>query len=95
MNRTFLIGGIAVCLLLAGLVSPFASPYPDGLEQVAEGKGIEAAGTPTWSASPIADYALPGIKREGLATGLAGILGTLVVLTAGWGLARLIRRRPV
>lgn len=94
MNRLFLVLGIIVCLVLAGLVSPFASPHPDGLEQVAAGKGIAAAEQPTWTASPIPDYAVPGVENEALATGLAGIVGTLIVLAAGWGLARLVRRRP-
>jgi hypothetical protein len=94
MNRYFLIGGIAVCLVLAGLVSPFASPHPDGLEHVAAGTGIAAAEQPAWTASPIPDYAVPGIEHEALATGLAGILGTLIVLAAGWAVARLVRRRP-
>lgn len=94
MNRIFLVIGVLVCLLLAGLVSPFASPHPDGLEHVAEGAGIAAAETPAWTAAPIPDYAVPGIKREGLATGLAGVVGTLLVLALGWGAARLLRRRP-
>lgn len=94
MKRLFLVGGIVVCLGLAGLVSPFASPHPDGLEHVAAGTGIAAAEQPAWSASPIPDYAMPGVEDEALATGLAGIVGTLVVLAAGWALARLLRRRP-
>ena len=94
MNKLFLISGLAVCLILAGLVSPFASSHPDGLEHVAEAKGIAAAEQPAWTAAPIPDYAVPGIERESVATGLAGIIGTLIVLAAGWALARVVRRRP-
>lgn len=94
MNRLFLIGGLAVCLILAGLVSPFASSHPDGLEHVAEGQGIAAADKPAWTASPIPDYAVPGIENEAVATGLAGVLGTVIMLAAGWAVARLVRRRP-
>ena len=92
MNRTAVVIGIAVCLLLAGLASPFASSHPDGLEHVAESHGIVAAEKPAWSAAPIPDYTMPGVAHEGLATGLAGAIGTLLVLAAGWGLARLVRR---
>lgn len=91
MNRTVL-AGLAICLLLAGLAAPFASSHPDGLERVAEDHGI-AASPPVWNAAPAADYAMPGIRHAGLATGLAGAAGVLLLLAAGWGLARLLRRR--
>lgn len=94
MNRWFLGCGIAICLLLAGVASPFASPHPDGLEHVAETKGIVATEQPAWTAAPIPDYAVPGIANKSVATGLAGVAGTLIVLLAGWVVARLVRRRP-
>lgn len=92
-DRTLVISGIGLALILATVVSPFASASPDGLEKVAEEHAIEAAEKPLWTASPVPDYTMPGITHEGLATGTAGILGTLVVLALGAGLGRVLVRR--
>lgn len=84
-----LLAGLAVALIL----SPFASPWPDGLEKIAENKGFREKGEHSVFSSPIADYAMPGVKHEGLATALAGVLGVLVVFGAGWGLQALLARK--
>lgn len=90
-----LAGGVALSLVLAIFASPFASAFPDGLEKVAETMGFmdKAAETGTWKNSPLPDYAVPGLSNEKTATALAGLLGTIVVLLAGWGLVRLVRAR--
>jgi cobalt/nickel transport protein len=83
-----------MCLVLAGLVSPWASTAPDGLEKVAQDKGFldKAAEKPAWSGAPMPDYALPGAKHESVATSLAGMAGTLLVFAGGYGLARIVAR---
>lgn len=84
-------GGLAIALILA-LFSPLASPYPDGLERVAEDFGfIERAQEPLYEVIP--DYVFPGISNEALATIAAGIVGTLIVYGIAVGLAALLRRR--
>ncbi len=84
-------GGLAIALVLA-LLSPLASPYPDGLERVAEDVGfIERAQEPLYEVIP--DYVFPGISNEALATIAAGIVGTLIVYGVAVGLAALFRRR--
>lgn len=84
-------GGLAIAVVLA-LFSPLASPYPDGLESVAERFGfIERAQEPFYEVIP--DYAFPGISNEALATIAAGIVGTLIVYGVAVGLAALFRRR--
>lgn len=84
-------GGLAVALVLA-LLSPLASPYPDGLERVAEDLGfIERAQEPLYEVIP--DYVFPGISNEALATVAAGIVGTLIVYGVAVGLAALFRRK--
>lgn len=77
--------GLAITLVVAGLVSLAASSSPDGLEWVAERLGFADAATDHAAAgSPLADYAAPG----------AGVVGTLVVLALATGLFRLLGRRP-
>jgi len=73
-------GALIACVFIAAILSPFASPWPDGLERVAEMVGFAAqAEGPATVSAPIPDYVFPGITSEGLATAAAGILGTLLV----------------
>jgi cobalt/nickel transport protein len=94
MKRKDIIIGLVIALFLAGIISIFASSSPDGLEKVAENLGFleKGEGDPTLKA-PVPDYAMPGIKNEKLATGIAGIVGTLILFGLGYGLATVIKSR--
>ena len=83
--------GLAVALVLT-LISPLASPHPDGLERVAENLGfIDAAQDAPYEVVP--DYVFPGISNEALATIAAGVAGTILVFGIAVGVAALFRRR--
>jgi cobalt/nickel transport protein len=88
--------GLTVALLLSGVVSFYASSSPDGLEWVAEHTGfINAAGEHAATIySPLADYQVAGLSDPRLSGGLAGVIGTLVVLAVGMGLMWLLSRKP-
>jgi cobalt/nickel transport protein len=104
----FIGAGLLVALLLAGVVSSFASGSPDGLDSAArKGCTVDAAGEITggtcmaqkekdhqFADGPLADYAVKGIDNEFLATGLSGVLGVLATFAIGGGLFWLVRRRP-
>jgi cobalt/nickel transport protein len=106
-NQKFLLAGLLVALLLAGVVSSFASAAPDGLDSVAlRGCTVDADGTITGgtciaqreaenqtAGSPLADYGLRGIDNPYLSTGLAGVLGVLATFGLGGALFWLARRR--
>jgi cobalt/nickel transport protein len=106
-KRIFLISGLLVSLLLAGVVSSFASSSPDGLDAAArEGCTFDAGGNITGGTcmaqrerdhqladGPLADYGFKGIGNEYLSTGLSGVLGVLVTFGIGAGVFRLVRRR--
>ena len=94
MSKKEIFFGLFIACVLAVMLSPFASPWPDGLEKVAEDKGFleKGEGEPAFS-SAIPDYAWPGLKSERLATSAAGISGTLIVFGLGYGLAALIKRK--
>jgi len=94
MKKKDIILGLLAALFLAFFISPFASSWPDGLEKVALDKGFLEKGevTPVFT-SPVPDYAWPGTKSERMATSLAGIFGTLLVFSAGYAVATLLRKR--
>jgi len=86
--------GLVLAFVLA-LLSPLASPWPDGLERVAENTGFLArAQNPFYDL--LTDYTIPGVTNEVVSTILAGIVGTALLFAVGYGMARLLaRRQPV
>jgi hypothetical protein len=84
--------GVLILALFLALLSPLASSSPDGLERVAEDKGfMETAREAVFEIIP--DYVLPGVGNEAGATILAGIIGTLMLLGIGYGLAQLLKAK--
>lgn len=89
-GRETILYGLLVSLGLAVFLAPFACPWPDGLEDVAEKLGfLHAATSPSVSAlAP--DYLFPGITSAPLATAIAGAVGCVVVFSASILLARVL-----
>jgi cobalt/nickel transport protein len=102
----FILTGLVAALVLAGVVSNFASGNPDGLDSVArEGCTFDEAGNITGGTciaqreqanqsddSPFADYGIRGVDNEFLSTGLAGVVGVLLTFTLGGAVFWLARR---
>ncbi|WP_027658965.1 PDGLE domain-containing protein [Salinispora fenicalii] len=102
----FIASGLLVSLLLAGVVSGFASADPDGLESaLREGCTVDAEGAVTGGdcpaqreqeheiGGPLADYGVTGIADDALATGLSGVVGVLLTFALAGGGFWLVRRR--
>ncbi len=92
-TRVFLAVGFLVAIVFAVVVSQFASDSPDGLEYVAEQEGfINTAQDHALGNLPLADYG-EGLTDNGtLNTAVAGLLGTVVTLIAGYGVFWVARR---
>lgn len=94
-TRTVVVTGLVLSLLVAAVVSAWASSHPDGLEHVAQSLGFaDTARESVAVGSPLADYAAPGVADSRLSGGLAGLVGVGVValvmaLLLGW-----LRRGP-
>lgn len=86
------LGALALALLVALLLAPFASTSPDGLETVAAGKAgfADRFEEPSVAASPLPDYQAPGIRDKRLSTAVAGALGTLAAFGLMLGVGRLL-----
>lgn len=102
----FLVGFAVVALLIAGVLSYFASSSPDGLDATTQ-RGCEAFETDGGeqlegtciaqgatdhhlSSSPLAGYAVRG---DSTFTGVAGVVGVLAVLAVSALLFRVLARR--
>lgn len=84
---------IVISLVIAGLVSWFASPRPDGLERVAEDHGFaEKAANPSFEIFP--GYTIPGLGAF-WSNGMAGIIGTFITFFFIILLGKSVTRRKV
>ena len=106
-RRLFVVVGLLVAFLLAGVVSSFASSSPDGLDRTAlDGCTVDASGEITggtcmaqkeqehqFGDGPLAGYGIRGIDNEYLATGLSGVLGVALTFALGGAVFWLVRRR--
>lgn len=93
-NRAFFVSFLLVSLLVAGVVSYYASAHPDGLNYVAQKTGFGDAQKPhSTSDSPFAGYTTKGVGDSRLSGGLAGVVGVLVMLGLSTGLFWALRRR--
>lgn len=91
--RGFLLAGLAVALLLAGVVSFYASQEPDGLEKVSAEHSLDAhAQDHQLSDSPLAGYEVRGVDSPRLSVGAAGVVGVAVTFAVAGGLFLLVRR---
>ncbi|GGK12866.1 hypothetical protein GCM10011583_51070 [Streptomyces camponoticapitis] len=92
--RGLLAAGLGTALLLAGVVSFYASANPDGLEKVAADKGIDKEVEEHAAAdSPLADYGVKDISNARLSGGLAGMIGVGATVVVGSGIFYVVHRR--
>lgn len=89
-NRAFIATGLGIALLVAVFLSPFASSDPDGLDRVSQDQQFDSKATENPAAHQLPfyglfdEYALRGVP-EGIATPLAGLIGTIVAFGLAWG----------
>ena len=83
------LAALGVIVVVATVVSQFASDEPDGLEYVAEQEGFADT-----ASDPPAEAPLAGYEAEGDGVGsraVAGLVGVVVTLAIGAGLFWMVR----
>jgi len=80
------------CVLVAGLVSPFASSLPDGLESTMERMNLR--GSESEPNAPLSDYQTPGLHSGRASIFLAAAVGIVVVFGATYLVGKVLSRRP-
>jgi len=86
--------GLAISIIIASMLSFYASANPDGLEFVAEQVGfLNTAKDSAVASSPLADYALTGLENERFSVGIAGIVGVILTAIISFGLFTFLKKR--
>jgi cobalt/nickel transport protein len=83
---------LGISLLMAVVLSVFASSDPDGLERVAEDLGFIESAEDSPVNSPVPDYEVPGIGGTWLATSLAGFLGVAAVFVMLFLIGKILKK---
>ncbi len=92
-TRALVVVGLLVALLLAGGVSFYASSAPDGLNRVAQDQGFSrTARSHASGKTPLAGYRTQGVQAQRFSHGVAGVVGSLVVLALAGGVTMVVRR---
>ncbi|WP_025273609.1 PDGLE domain-containing protein [Haloglycomyces albus] len=101
----FILGGLLATLLVAGVVTLFSSPNPDGLEasiddgceyadeEVVSGECIAQQAGEHEIGGPFADYDVSFLSGENLSVSVSGIVGVIVTMLLATGLFWLLARR--
>ena len=93
-TRTFVVGAVLFALVVACIVSPFASGHPDGLEFVAESAGFSHTATASATAGgPFAGYESSFVPVPWLGAAFAGAVGCAVTVVLAWMIGAVTRRR--
>jgi hypothetical protein len=93
-TKLFVLAGLLLALVLAGVVSFYASSDPDGLSKVSEDKGFaQSEKEHKLSDSPLAGYDTEDVDDDRLSGGMAGVIGVGVTFVIAGGLTLLVRRR--
>lgn len=91
-GRRAVFASLAIAVAVAGLLAPWASSAPDGLERVAHDLNFASqASMASWAIVP--DYEAPGVTWPALAVALAGILGVAFVFVVSYTVDRTAKVR--
>jgi hypothetical protein len=87
------VAGLLVALVLAGVVSYWASSSPDGLEKVAAEHGLDAQARDHDLETTFSDYSTAGVDDDRWSVAVAGVVGVGVTFAVFGGLTWVLRRR--
>lgn len=77
-------------LLIAGVLSLFASTWPDGLDSVAEKYSFKNKETKVELPTPLADYKVKGLDEK-VGTSIAGLVGSAICFGVAFSIAQVVK----
>ena len=93
MKRLLIAGGL-LAIVLAAVVSFYASSQPDGMNKVAADHGIASQEQKSaTSGSPLAGYSVAGVQNDRISSAAAGLAGLAATALIGFGGFYLLKGR--
>ncbi len=90
-DKTLIIIAIVICVIISCLAPFIASGDPDGLEKSAEDANVSEEKAIVVITPPFPDYTFEPFESIGEVGVL--ILGAILTLVCGWGIAEIVKRR--
>lgn len=95
-TRAFAVGAVIAALLIACVVSMWASHLPDGLTYVADRSGMaEAEEASVTSGSPLARYDVTFVDNPWASLAIAGAIGCAFTFGLAWIVGRVAKRHRI
>jgi hypothetical protein len=93
-RRAWILTALVAALIVAGVISFWASAAPDGLEKTSAAAGIlppdkDSSALP----APLNNYQVAGLSNHFLSNALAGLAGALLVLVLVFSAGHLLARK--
>jgi hypothetical protein len=86
-NKKLLVVGLIVSIVIASILSFYASSQPDGLEKVTADQSLDVNAVDSANSdSALADYGVAGVENERASAFLGGLIGVVITGLAGAGL---------
>jgi cobalt/nickel transport system permease protein len=86
-NKKLLVVGLLVSIVIASILSFYASSQPDGLEKVTADQSLDVNAVDSANSdSALADYGVAGVENERVSAFLGGLIGVAITGLAGFGL---------
>jgi hypothetical protein len=86
-NKKLLVVGLLVSIVIASILSFYASSQPDGLEKVTADQSLDVNAVDSANSdSALADYGVAGVENERVSAFLGGLIGVAITGLAGAGL---------
>jgi hypothetical protein len=86
-SKKLLVVGLLVSIVIASILSFYASSQPDGLEKVTADQSLDVNAVDSANSdSALADYGVAGVENERASAFLGGLIGVAITGLAGAGL---------
>ena len=86
-SKKLLVVGLLVSIVIASILSFYASSQPDGLEKVTADQSLDVYAVDSANSdSALADYGVAGVENERASAFLGGLIGVAITGLAGAGL---------